>query len=52
MTGLIRQGGRLLLSGIPLQDKFDVQLRFERLGCQLLDMRILEEYVTILLVKG
>jgi ribosomal protein L11 methyltransferase len=52
MTGIVRTGGLLLLSGIPIQDKFDVQLRFQRLGCRLLDMRILEEYVTLLLEKG
>ena len=52
MTGIVRTGGLLLLSGIPIQDKFDVQLRFQRLGCRLLDMRILEEYVTILVEKG
>lgn len=52
MTSLTRQGGLLLLSGIPLQDKFDIQFRFQRLGCRLLDMRILEDYVTLLLEKG
>jgi ribosomal protein L11 methyltransferase len=52
MTEIVRTGGLLLLSGIPIQDKFDVQLRFQRLGCRLLDMRILEEYVTLLMERG
>lgn len=52
MTERTRPGGLLLLSGIPIQDKFDVQVRFQRLGCRLLDMRIMEEYVTLLLEKG
>jgi ribosomal protein L11 methyltransferase len=52
MAALTRSGGLLLLSGIPIQDKFDVQTRFQRLGCRLLDMRILEEYVTLLMEKG
>lgn len=51
MVAMTRQGGLLLLSGIPLQDKFDIQNRFARLGCSLLDMRILEDYVTILMGK-
>lgn len=51
MVARTRPGGYLLLSGIPIQDKFEVQLRFQRLGCGLLDMRIMEEYVTILMRK-
>jgi ribosomal protein L11 methyltransferase len=52
MTELAKRGGILLLSGIPLQDKFDIQVRFQRLGCRLRDMRILDEYATMLLEKG
>ncbi len=52
MTSKTRPGGFLLLSGIPLQDKFDIQQRFGRLGCELLDMRILEDYVTILMRRS
>ncbi len=52
MTAKTRSGGFLLLSGIPLQDKFDIQQRFCRLGCELLDMRILEDYVTLLMRHG
>lgn len=52
MIARVRPGGTLLLSGIPLQDKFDVQQRFVRQGCTLLDMEILEEYTTFLLRKG
>ncbi len=52
MTSKTRPGGYLLLSGIPLQDKFDIQHRFRRLGCDLLDMHILEDYVTLLMQRG
>ncbi|MBT0651743.1 50S ribosomal protein L11 methyltransferase [Geomobilimonas luticola] len=52
MVAMTRRGGLLLLSGIPLQDKFDIQNRFARLGCRQLDMGILEDYVTILMGKG
>jgi len=51
MVAMTRPGGLLLLSGIPLQDKFDIQNRFSRLGCSQLDMRILEDYVTLLVRK-
>jgi len=46
MVALTRPGGHLLLSGIPLQDKFDVQQRFLNEGCILVDSRIGEEFVT------
>ncbi|MBT1073733.1 50S ribosomal protein L11 methyltransferase [Geobacter grbiciae] len=51
MVGLVRPGGWLILSGIPLQDKFDIQRRFRNLGCIEHDWQILEEYVTIVLRK-
>jgi len=44
-------GGHLLLSGIPLQDKFDIVQRYTRLGCSVADSRIGEEFVTYLFVK-
>jgi ribosomal protein L11 methyltransferase len=52
MVTRTRPGGYLLLSGIPIQDNFDVQLRFRREGCELLDSRFMEEYVTFLFRKG
>lgn len=52
MTESVRPGGAMLLSGIPLQDKFDVQRRFERLGCRLVDLRILEDYTTLVMRRG
>ena len=52
MVPLVPPGGTLLLSGIPLQDKFDVQRRFERLGCTLADLQILEDYTTFVMQKG
>ncbi|MFA7062407.1 MAG: 50S ribosomal protein L11 methyltransferase [Pedobacter sp.] len=49
MVSITRPGGTLILSGIPIQDKFDVQLAFQRQGCILRDSRIGEEYVTFIL---
>jgi ribosomal protein L11 methyltransferase len=51
MTAMTRPGGTLILSGIPLQDKFDVQRRFLNEGCELVDSRIGEEFVTYLMRK-
>lgn len=49
MVSITRTGGTLILSGIPIQDKFDVQLAFQRQGCVLRDSRIGEEYVTFVM---
>jgi ribosomal protein L11 methyltransferase len=51
MVTLTRPGGHLLLSGIPLQDKFDVKQRFLREGCILEDSRIGEEFATYRFIK-
>jgi ribosomal protein L11 methyltransferase len=51
MVAMTRPGGYLLLSGIPTQDNFDVQLRFRREGCALLNSRYMEEFVTFLFRK-
>ncbi|HMN01189.1 50S ribosomal protein L11 methyltransferase [Geobacter anodireducens] len=52
MVARVRSGGWLLLSGIPLQDKFDVQRRFASLGCVQTDLRIMEDYVTLVMRKA
>jgi ribosomal protein L11 methyltransferase len=52
MVARTRPGGYLLLSGIPTQDNFEVQLRFRRERCELLDSRYMEEFVTFLFRKG
>jgi len=51
LVGLTLPGGMLLLSGIPLQDKYDVWQRYTRLGCREVDAAIGEEFVTYLLEK-
>jgi len=45
-------GARLLLSGILYEYNYDVRARFERLGCEVLRNRMLEDYSTVLLRKG
>lgn len=52
MVAMTRPGGTLILSGIPLQDKFDVQQAFLRRGCTLMDSRIGEDYATFVMKKG
>ena len=49
LTALTRPGGHILLSGIPLQDKFDIVSRYSSLGCSVVDSRIGEDYATYLL---
>jgi ribosomal protein L11 methyltransferase len=49
MVAMTRPGGFLILSGIPLQDKFEVQQRFLREGCEQVDSRIGEEYASYML---
>jgi len=51
LVKLTLPGGLILLSGIPLQDKFDVWQRYTRLGCCEIDAVIGEEFVTYLLQK-
>ncbi len=51
LVNCTRLGGHILLSGIPLQDKFDVWHRYTSLGCRDVDSRIGEEYATYLLQK-
>jgi ribosomal protein L11 methyltransferase len=43
------RGGRLLLSGILWEYNFEVRQAFERLGCQVLYHRMLDEFSTVLL---
>lgn len=49
LVSLTRPGGHILLSGIPLQDKFDIVRCYTALGCRVADSRIMEEYATYLL---
>jgi ribosomal protein L11 methyltransferase len=49
MVAMTRPGGHLILSGIPLQDKYDVLQRFLRAGCEAIDSRIGEDYATFVM---
>jgi len=51
LVELTLPGGFILLSGIPLQDKYDVWQRYTSLGCSQVDSRIGEDFVTYLLQK-
>lgn len=52
LVALTSPGGYILLSGIPLQDKYDIWRRYTSLGCKEVDAVIGEEFVTYLLVKS
>jgi ribosomal protein L11 methyltransferase len=51
MVAMTKPGGTLILSGIPMQDKFEVQQKFINKGCEMIDSRIGEEFVTYLMRK-
>jgi ribosomal protein L11 methyltransferase len=51
LVSITRPGGTLILSGIPTQDKFEIQMAFQRRGCLLRDSRIGEEYLTFVMEK-
>lgn len=51
LVALTTPGGFILLSGIPLQDKYDIWRRYTSLGCREVDAVIGEEFVTYLLKK-
>lgn len=46
LVALTSPGGTILLSGIPLQDKYDIWRRYTSLGCREVDAVIGEEFVT------
>lgn len=52
LVSMTRRGGQLLLSGIPLQDKYDIVQRYTSLGCRISDSRIGEDFITYLLTKS
>lgn len=52
LTALTRPGGHILLSGIPLQDKFDIVNRYDSFGCTVVDSRIGEDFATYLMESG
>ncbi len=51
LVALTRPAGHILLSGIPLQDKFDIVHRYSSLGCSVVDSRIGEDFATYLMSK-
>jgi ribosomal protein L11 methyltransferase len=51
LAARLAPGGTLLLSGILWEYNFDIRQRYEKLGCELLRNRFLEDFSTVLLVK-
>jgi ribosomal protein L11 methyltransferase len=46
-----KPGAKILLSGILWEYNFDIRQKYQRLGCQLIKNKMLEEFSTVLLVK-
>ena len=51
LSGKLKQGGALLLSGILWEYNFDVRQAYEKQGCQVIKNRMLEEFSTVLMKK-
>lgn len=51
LVEITKPGGYLLLSGIPLQDKFDIVQCYGNLGCVIKDSRISEDFATYLFLR-
>jgi len=52
LVAKVKPGGILLLSGILWEYNYDVQNKFERAGCKVVKNKLLEEFSTVLLIKG
>ncbi|KIH75785.1 [LSU ribosomal protein L11P]-lysine N-methyltransferase [Geoalkalibacter ferrihydriticus] len=52
LVARVRTGGFLLLSGILWEFNFDVRACYEKLGCRVVQNRMLQEFSTILLQKS
>jgi ribosomal protein L11 methyltransferase len=52
LSGKLKQGGVLLLSGILWEYNFDVRQAYERQGCIVIKNRLLDEFSTILMKKS
>jgi ribosomal protein L11 methyltransferase len=52
LVGRARPGALLLLSGILWEYNFEVRQRYERLGCEVIRNRMLEQFSTVLLRKS
>ncbi|ORJ59567.1 50S ribosomal protein L11 methyltransferase [Geothermobacter hydrogeniphilus] len=48
----VKPGGHLLLSGILWEYNFDVRQAYQRLGCELVENRMLKEFSTLRLKRG
>lgn len=51
LTAMVRPGGLLLLSGIPIEDDTGIHAQFVRHGCRIARTLYLDEYFTFLMLK-
>lgn len=51
LTKKLKPGGSLLLSGILWEYNFDVRQAYERMGCEVVTNRMLEEFSTTLMTR-
>ncbi|MFO7813617.1 MAG: 50S ribosomal protein L11 methyltransferase [Pelovirga sp.] len=52
LAGRAAAGATILLSGILWEYNFDIRKRYQRLGCNLIKNRLMDEFSTVLLCKN
>lgn len=48
----LKNGGTLVLSGIPIEEHYDIRKHYMQYGLEVLDLRIHEDYCTVRFIKG
>lgn len=52
LVDLLNPGGRLLLSGVVLEDNFDIRRKYQAMGLELLQNKMLTDFSTLLFCKA
>lgn len=50
--GSVAAGGLLVVSGVPIEEHYDIRRHYMRYGLEVLDLRLHEDYCTVLFKKG
>lgn len=52
ICGSVNAGGLLVLSGVPIEEHYDIRKHYIPYGFEVLDLRLHEDYCTVLFKKG
>ncbi|WP_303852681.1 50S ribosomal protein L11 methyltransferase [Seleniivibrio woodruffii] len=50
--GSLNEGGLLVVSGVPIEEHYDIRKHYMKYGLEVLDLQIHEDYCTVLFSKG